>query len=91
MQKINTKCDICGKESEKDSSMIGEMDKGIELMKVPVKGIGKFLRPFTMHLCADHYLDYYSNTRNWVKKQTTLDEYMELRIVETPAPQVSQT
>ena len=91
MQKIKSKCDICGKESEKDSSIVGEIDSGIELVKVPIKGIGSFLRKFTMHLCAEHYLEYYSNNRNWVKKQSTLDEYMELRIVEAQAPQVSET
>ena len=91
MQKVKTKCDICGKEAEKDESLIGELDSGIELVKVVVKGIGSFLRKFNMHLCAQHYLEYYSNTRNWVKKQTTMEEYMDLRLVETPAPPIPQT
>ena len=91
MQKVKTKCDICGKEGSKDSSIVDELESGIELVKVPVKGIGSFLRKFTMHLCAVHYLDFYSNTRNWVKKQTTMEEYMDLRLVETPAPPIPQT
>lgn len=91
MQKVKTKCDICGKESETESSVIGEMEQGQKLVKVVVQGVGKFINKFTMHLCADHYLEYWGNTRNWVKKQSTLVEYMELQIAEMKAPQVSQT
>ena len=91
MQKIETKCDICGEESETDSSVIGEIEKGQKLIKVPVQGVGKFVNKFTMHLCAKHYLEYWSNTRNWVKQQSTLDEYMDLPIAETPPSPISQT
>lgn len=90
MQKIQTKCDICGQESETDESVIGALEKGQKLIKVTLPGAGKFIHKFNMHLCANHYLVFYSNAKKWVKGQSTLDEYMDLRVEEIP-PQVSQT
>lgn len=92
MQKIETKCDICGQESKTDESVIGALEEGQKLIKVVVQGVGKFVNKYTMHLCAKHYLEYYTTTKRWVKQQSTLDEYMDLRIEEiSPPPQVSQT
>lgn len=73
---IQKKCDICGKDYQKEDHLKGTFVSGTGLISNKLKDLSKSAQGFNLDLCPMHYLEFLGKVREWVFKETTLDRYM---------------